>query len=340
MLRKFVAALIVITMLLPILTQVHAAEQAAMAMDEANAMQEYADMIDELITLSGEAARAGNHELAQQCDELLQSYGVEIITTNDINTAMAYFELEEPVDAVLPSAVPDLEDTNAIRWYKTEYVDYYHYLYGQYYDLVCVRAEPINAVASDLYISAVTVKNPNAKSYGEALLDNAAEAAAEAVISFALTELTGTSVLMTLADVLTSAKYDSEDHTTVKFNSEAMSVTWYAMVHVNFWYIKVHGSSYEHALVCTENKVTLGGAYSANVHFVEDDGSFDTDTIHEDMPDLVYKASQYGYLAKIAETYENSVFRVDSVGEVAVSFAGHTVTLYDFRSPYSPGDLL
>lgn len=330
--RKLVSVFVVIVLLSCTIVPAYGVEQGNIM--QSDAMQERARIIDELITLDGEASRAGKMEESDKYIELLQGYGVEIITTDDQHKALAALGLEPPTTTNVP-AIPEVEDTYSIRWYKTEYIDYYNYLNGKNYDLTSLRAEPINAAPSDLFINGVTVRNPSAKSFAASFLANSLQA----IITTGLEEIPGASVLMTVEDVIRSSLYDSQRCREVRFPKQAMACTWSAQLHVTYWYIKPNGAQCDPGLFYVESKATLTYGCTATVDYVYSDGSFDTDVIYSGTKRAVFTTDDYYSFGKICTAYENNDYTNAAIGVIVVSFAGQSVFLHSFYSPPNPTEV-
>ncbi len=329
--RKLVAVFVVIALLGCTMIPVYGVENN---IQQSDFLQERAKIIDELITLDGEAARAGKTEESKKYLELLKGYGVETITTDDQHKALVAFGLEQATTRDYPG-VPEMEDTYSIRWYKTEYKNYFYYMNGKNYDLTSLRAEPINAAPSDLFINGVTVKNPNAKSIASSLLDNGLRA----IITTGLEEIPGASVLLTAGDVIRSSFYDSQRCREVIFPRQATACTWSAQIHVTFWYIKYNGSQYEPGLYYVESKVSLTYGCTATVNYVYNDGSFQQDILYSGAKNAVFTTDDYYNFGKICIAYDNNDFYAADIGAVVISFAGESVTLHRFFSPLYPQDI-
>lgn len=342
MLRKLLAVIVVLGICVGIVVPANAAELKAI--EQANAIQERAAVIDELITIASEAWRSGEDELAERYESMLSSYGVKSLVTNDPREAEAYFGLRSDGSDVMPCDIPEMESTNAIKWYSMEYNDYYHYLNGKYYNLVCLYAKPINAIPSGLFYEDITVENPNAVSFETALIDNVSEALAEDMVSFAAGEIAGlipsvdfvVDSVVTLGDVVSKATLESQEYKTIRINPGSMACHWDVQVTACYWYVKRSGTAADYGLYCAENKISFNTVSSVYVAYVKDDGTFTTRPAVDITLENEYRAEGYNYLAKMVEAFEESAYRHDSVGPVWVYFRDQAVKVEDFEVPLYP----
>ena len=238
--------------LLTIITPVSALGNSAFS--HSLAMQGEMNLIDELISLAGSATRSGNTEPALEYEATIASYGVEIITTSNIQSALEEFGMTVSSRAVTrPEDIPLPNDTSSVHWYKYSAPGFYNYRTGGNYDLVSITAVSWDDTNPYLHYDAVTKTNTSRKSYLRSVL----EQSTELVISMAISEVPGVSTIMTLADIHTNAMAESIQYVTAEIAPNDLSVYWTADRTIRFWYAQSSGSGNGFGLWYVEEMITI-----------------------------------------------------------------------------------
>ncbi len=102
-------------------------------------------------------------------------YGVEVVTSNDAQWALAAFGMGDSAaattyDVNLPA------NTSAVHWYKYSGPNYYNYRTGGNYDLISITATSWDGTEPLLCYSSVTYRNTQYKTYTQSVVDSSVAA--------------------------------------------------------------------------------------------------------------------------------------------------------------------
>lgn len=337
MFRKITACVVVCVLLFFNMVPVHGAE--AIAAYQAQLVQNEFDEINELITLAGVAARAGDLETAQKYEDILVARGVEIVATDDPQKALVQLGIEEET-AASTYAVPDMEDTEAVHWFKYSVTNWYNWRTFGNFDLISLRAESWDDTNSILVSGWNGVTNTKPKTYATSVLENIGIELVKFGIEKTFDEYEDiASVVMTVGDVFLDTDANSAEFTTMEMTSGSVDFRWLGESSVTFWYVRSNGSGRDYALYCVEEKITLDYDCDFEVRYRYPDGHVETDLATTKVDDLKLGADSYGDMTRPCDACKNKEFRMHNVGNFVLICGDEEIIVEGMYTPYIPEEI-
>ena len=334
MIRKLFSFIVVGLFLIISALPVHCTEMEAV--NRSNQIIERSIIIDELIFQAAAAARSGDLNTALKYEEIIKSYGVEVITTNDTQAALSHFGMVgEAMGITADDDIPYPEDDNSVRWYKSTTVGFYQWVLGGYYDIIKLTAVSWDDTSEWLHAEMASITNPKKISFSESLFQNASSA----LLNIGIEQLVpGVSAIYTVADIADQMKMDLSDYHSFEIDSNCITCVVSADMTVNFWYARSNGSGRGYGLYYAENMIEANYMLSGVIRYANPNGKVDSLTFSKG-GNKTFKDYDFGNMSKVCYAYANDRFEYFELGKMYIEYDGGSIPIGKMVLPVDPWQL-